>query len=231
MMSSQMFSLSRWAGGPHQRTHEFYRNLTPALRLVSLMVTESYMLPWLIHLTCGRRKISNDGKTYIDSSITERCQEGKALTLKNLQDLGTVITLSWVPLEDYVAYGKPFEGLTSGAIESLPWFRIFRRDDFPPVPARFIGRADRPIITIALHYREFFSKGFRSASPSMRLRMWFSFAVILVHELAHAYECWINDVDCCIEPYWNRDDKVNELGFPGDCGPGLSHRHMECRPG
>ncbi|KAF2790255.1 hypothetical protein K505DRAFT_220209, partial [Melanomma pulvis-pyrius CBS 109.77] len=206
---SPIFDFDRWVVGYDQGTGRLWDNLKPALKAATLMLTESCMLPWFIHLTCGHLTLdSMSSQIYLASCRDEHVPGGREDTLRNLHELGKVITIMFVPHN----YQASVYGVTYRRRESVKWASEYYASDFPPIPDRYRGNnRARPCIAMASGFQEFFLHGFQAAPPAQRYRMSFLFVETLLHEVAHAY--WYHLDRSNMEPLWSRHEKKAELGY------------------
>lgn len=172
------------------------------------MLNEHYPLTWFSHLTFGRRVQGASG-TYILPNPYSTSPEAIARVKLNLAELGKVITLMFSPR----SWNKDALGTTYSDRPDDSRFREFRDQDLPPILS-CEGRG-RPIIALNACFQDFFRKQHERSTRSDEIyRAWFTFAITLGHEVAHAYEFWLTGVnDENIEPRWSRAEKQSELGY------------------
>jgi hypothetical protein len=206
-----MFS-DRWASGPDQHTPEILPIMRPALLLASRLLKEYYPLLWFCRLTFGQRKqMAASSDTYLEATEYMNTPASVAAVENNIKELGEVVTLMFAPRSCKIgAYG-----MTYSAPAATAFFDQFSGTDWPPIMDKyrwaFGYRRCRPCIAMSASFQDFFRNSWSDLSASARYRVHFVFAIVLVHEIAHAYNFWLHGG--LKEPLWGNWERHAELGY------------------
>jgi hypothetical protein len=211
-----MFRMGRWVGG--QGSIGFYPNMVPALRLVSLMLTEPLALCWFHHVANGRIEThAGPEENYIKSTRMEHESAGHARTRFFIDNLSECITLMFIP-PDSKEKQASYWGVTYLHRREVPWATRIPSYSWPKVILRSSSeprfqKSSRPSITIALNtnFAQFFAHGFSKVSLEEKYRAWFMFVATLMHEVAHAFHFYLRNDEA--EPRWAKHEAMAELGY------------------
>ncbi|KAF2018108.1 hypothetical protein BU24DRAFT_421111 [Aaosphaeria arxii CBS 175.79] len=220
----RIFRLDSWMRGYGQGTERFYTRMKPALRLASLMITESCMLPWFTHLCHGKRvrvEGTHDSKGYVYLEPRRPSREGIEEVRRALRDLAEVVVFMFVPERYSEGKWKNSWGTSAVCWRKWPWSRRFRAVDYPfmsRAAVRFEGEGHGlPEIALNREFARFFDSGYEECTSSEQYRVMYMFAVTLVHELAHAFWMFIgrggSPPGTGEEPRWHKEELRAELGY------------------
>lgn len=204
--------VDRWAtSGPNQHTNEISHARQPALQLATRFPTEDYPLLWFSRLTFGEphRRPSPPG-IYLAVSPTVSFGSPTALAQvrANLKELGEVLTLLQAPH----SFKEPVHGMSYSDRAWLPFNSEFSDQDWSKFADKYhpsMYRRARPVIVLAAGFQDYFRYSHAKASITADCREQLTFAITLVHEVAHTYSYWLGLPKGVA---WSMMEKKAELG-------------------
>jgi hypothetical protein len=206
----------RWVSGPNQHTPEILRRIKSGLQLASRLLMEDECLLWFYKLPYGEHYHSSvlPGVNYIKDRGKPTAAH-LAQVRANLKELGEVITFMHAPRSSK-ALDAHF-ALTYFRKYAMPFMNEFQDSDWPSTSDYYRSpryKRFRPTVVLNRKFQSFFLKKRDKKHPSstMAYHVLFTFATMLVHEVAHAYWLWLNP-NHTPEPLMDAREPFNELGY------------------